>query len=96
MSVKDILLDDDFDLKIVDGDFVIDDATTQNEQLLLLLTKGELKQYPVDTVGIVTYVDDESRSALIQEIERQFTADGMQVNKVALEAGIVKTEAFYK
>ncbi len=96
MSVNDILLDDDFDLKIADGDLVTGDATMQNEQLLLLLTKGELKQYPTDTVGIITYVDDESRSALIQEIERQYTADGMQVNKVALEAGIVKTEAFSK
>ena len=94
--MKDILLDENHDLRIEDGDFVVGDATEQNERLLLLLNKGELKQYPIDTVGVVMYQDDESKAALMQEIERQFTADGMQVNKVALEAGIIKTEAFYK
>lgn len=95
-NVNDILLDADFDLKIVDGDFATGDATEQNEQLLLLLTKGEIKQYPDATVGAILYKDDEGPAALMQEIESRFTADGMEVNKVAIENKKVKTEAYYK
>lgn len=93
---RDILLDDDFDLKIVDGDFVIGDSTEQNEMLLLLLNKGEVKQFPDGTVGAVTYKDDEGPSALLQEISEKFAADGMKVNRVAVENGKIKTDAVYK
>ena len=93
---QDILLDDDYDLKIVDGDFVIGDSSTQNEMLLLLLNKGEIKQYPDGTVGAIVFKDDEGKSALLQEISEKFAADGMRVNRVAIESGKIKTDAIYK
>ncbi len=95
-DVFDILLDDDFDLSMRDGDFVIGESTAQHEQLLLLLNKGEVKQFPTATVGAVEYIDDEGQSALVQEIAEKFAADGMQVNKVAVESGIINTDAYYK
>ncbi|PQJ09491.1 hypothetical protein CJD36_019825 [Flavipsychrobacter stenotrophus] len=93
---KDILLDDDFDLLIVDGDFVIGDSTVQNEKLLLLLNEGEIKQYPDATVGAGRYKDDEGPSALLQKISEKFVGDGMKVNKVAVENGKIVTNAIYK
>ena len=81
---------------MANGDFVIGDASVQNEKLLLLIAKGDLKQYPISTVGAIRYKDDEGPAALMQEIELRFTNVGMQVNKVTVENGIVKTKAYYK
>ena len=92
---RDILLDANFDLRIENGDFVIGESTAQHQQLLLMLNKGELKQYPTATVGAILYKNDEGPSEFIQEIATKFSQDGMNVNKIAVEMGIIKIDAEY-
>lgn len=80
---KDILLDDNMDVKSKNGDFVIEDSTLQNQQLLLVSEKGEWKENPVVGIGIRSWLlDDATVHELHQEIQKQFSLDGMRVNKI--------------
>jgi len=80
---KDILLDENFDVVAKDGDFVVGDATLQNQQLLLLSQKGEWKQEPQVGVGIRDFLlDDANVHEMHQAIQKQFALDGMQVNEI--------------
>ena len=82
----DILLDDGFDLKIEDGDIVFGEATKQNQQLLLLIEKGENRQFPTTGVGLNSYVLDDNPGAVNGEVKRQFERDGMKVSTIKLTA----------
>lgn len=86
MNIKDILLDSDFDLMAVDGDFVVGDSTIQNQALLLASGPGEFKETPTCGIGLEGYLLDENPAVLLREIRRQFTIDGMKVSKVAITA----------
>lgn len=44
---KDILLNEDNDLQILNGDFVIGESTIQEVGIILSLTKGDLKSDPL-------------------------------------------------
>lgn len=81
---QDYLHDDDFDLKIENGDFVVGESTQQHQQLLLLLEKGELRQYPKTGVGLKTFLNDDNIGDLNQEIQKQFEADGMTISKLKI------------
>ncbi|MDP2723211.1 MAG: hypothetical protein Q8O72_10670 [Bacteroidales bacterium] len=83
-KTTDILLDADFDLQAKNGDFVLGDATLQNQQLILLSHKGELKQEPLLGVGLRNYLlDDATIHEMHQEIQKQFSLDGMTVNEIS-------------
>lgn len=84
--VQDYLLDTDFDLRIEAGDFVVGESTTQHQDLLMLLEKGELRQYPKTGVGVRTYLNDDSLGDIYQEIQRQFENDGMTVSKLVINS----------
>lgn len=92
---KDILLDTDFDLKIVDGDLVIGESTEQSQQLLLLIEKGELREYPTRCVGVQQWLNDDSPGDLNAEIKREYEADGMKVFTVKGSGLNVKVNAEY-
>ena len=44
---RDILLGDDLDVRIESGDFVIGDSLTQETNLILRMTQGQLKSDPI-------------------------------------------------
>ena len=80
---KDILLDENMEMIAERGDFIVGDATLQQQQLLLLSEKGEWKQSPVVGVGIRSFLlDDVTVHELHQEIQKQFALDGMHVSKI--------------
>jgi len=82
-KIQDILLDENFDVIAENGDFKMGDATLQNQQLLLLTGKGEWKQSPVVGIGLAEYLlDDAPVDELHQEIQKQFSLDGMKVKKI--------------
>ena len=82
--IQDALLDEDFDLLIADGDFLIDDTTTQSQALLLLSAPGEWRQSPLVGVALQTYLLDNEPDAARAEIRRQFELDGMTVSSIDL------------
>jgi hypothetical protein len=75
--MTDILLDTNNDLLIVDNDFVIGESSGQHQGLLLIIEKGQIKEKPDATVGIVDYINDNEIEDMKFEIRKKFEADGM-------------------
>lgn len=80
--MKDILLDEAFDLLIKDDDFVLGESTRQHQGLILMANKGEFKQHPFTGVGLRLYVEDDRLGALRTELAKQLELDGMTVQRV--------------
>lgn len=95
MEVYDILLDESLDIKIEDGDFQVSGTTKQNQTLLLLCQKGEIKQQPTRCVGVEMYLERSEFAGLNREILSQFTSDGMTVRDIKTELPEIKIEAEY-
>lgn len=93
---QDILWDDDHDILIVDGTIVIGESTEQHQASILLMQKGECRQFPTLGVGIGDYLDDDNLSDLNREIQQNFESDGMTVSKVAIyDNGNLEIDAVY-
>lgn len=93
---KDYLLDDDFDLRIENGDFVVGESTAQHQKLLLMYNKGELRQYPRTGVGVISFINDDNLGDLYQEVIKHFKADDMDVQKLEIfPDGRMNVEAKY-
>lgn len=93
--MKDILLDDDGDLKIVNGDFVIGTSDVQNQQLLLLTFKGEWKEKPTMAVGAAGFLKDGDAQGLAAEIKQEFERDGMTVKGIQVTTDKINVDAAY-
>lgn len=93
--MTDILLDSDGDLLIVDGDLVIGESTIQHQQLLLSTNKGEWKQSPKVGIGLQDFLNDDSVNGIMNEINYQFTQDGMKVNSINIVNEQLNIEALY-
>ncbi|MEI6061944.1 MAG: hypothetical protein WCR72_14675 [Bacteroidota bacterium] len=76
---NDILLDDNYDLLVRDGDLVTDDVLIQQQALLLATGESEWKQSPIVGVGMDYFILDESEREALRKIRQQFQSDGLQV-----------------
>lgn len=75
--VQDILIDDDADLRIENGDFVVGDSDQQHVLLIINTFPGHWKQYPTCGVGIMQYFVSSGQGAVLRRsINVQLTADG--------------------
>lgn len=93
----DFLLDDNGDLLIKDGHFVIGESTSQHKKCLLLAEKGEYRQYPFSGIGLGSYINDDLLEELASETQKQFELDGMNVSKIEVfEDGTMTEKATYK
>jgi hypothetical protein len=93
--MKDYMLDENNDLRIENGDFVIDDSDLQHQRLLLYAEKGAYKQYPTTGVAIMTFLKDDNEADMLREIRLQFAQDGMQVDKLSYKNGKLEVSANY-
>lgn len=57
--MKDFLLDENGDLAIENGDFVIRDSKEQDVATLIMANKGEFKEFPLVGFGAINYVKSE-------------------------------------
>lgn len=80
--MNDILLNEAFDIEVINGDLGIGESTLQNQRLLLVAQKGEFKQHPKTGVGIESYLDAENPQDMLLEIRSQFVLDGMKVDSL--------------
>lgn len=95
--MNDLLLDNNGDLKIENGDFVIGDATLQNQNAILQSQKGEFKEHPEVGVGLDNGILDENPREIISEIRKQFIHDGLEIKTFdILENGDLIIDANYK
>lgn len=94
---QDILLDENLDLLIIDGDFVIGESTSQHQKLLILSDKCEFKEVPMRGVGALRYLEDQTPDNLAREIRQEFSVDGMNVSKIKIETDLtIQVEATYQ
>ena len=82
--MKDFLLDEDDDLLIDEeaGDLVTGDSNVQEQNLLLMLAKGTIKEHPTATVDAMNYLESDDAVGLLREVRLKFSADGRKVEKV--------------
>jgi hypothetical protein len=94
--MTDYLSDGDGDLLIQNGDFVKGTSDEAHMRMLLTTEKGMLRQWPTTGVGIRTFLQDDNLGELYQEIQKQFEADRITVEKIKiLEDGKVELIANY-
>lgn len=94
---KDIILNEELDLKIVDGDFAVSESTYQHQQLLLYAEKGEFKANPKVGVGSKRYLESEKPDDYAREIRHQFINDGMEVESIEISEHLeVGVDAYYE
>ena len=93
--MKDLLLNDNHDLAIANGDLVVDDSDVQHQDLLLMTTKGEWKESPTIGVGVLGFLKDEDAFGLLATVKAQFEMDGMRVRNMELIDGSLQIDATY-
>ena len=78
--MNDIVLDNNMDLSIIAGDFVVDDCEDQVQQLLLIAQPGNFRDSPLTGVGIVNYLKSQITPSLVdaltKKIQIQWLYDG--------------------
>lgn len=85
----------DFDLLIENGDLLMGESTKQHQELLVLIAKGELREFPTRGVGIRWWLLDEQPGDLNSEIKREFERDGMRVDTMRTQNGALIIDATY-
>jgi len=93
---QDLLIADDFDLLIEDGDLIVGESTRQHQSLLLMIDKGTLREFPRIGVGALTWINDDVSGDLNSQIKREFEADGMKVLGVRGGFSNLQIEAVYE
>lgn len=79
----------------ITGGLVIGDILRQNQALILLLHKGELKSDPSVGVGISDMLLDHNLRIWKREIREQMELDGQTVNSVDVSASGITVDAEY-
>ncbi|MEO1053907.1 MAG: hypothetical protein AAFX87_24940 [Bacteroidota bacterium] len=82
MPAFDIALDTNFDLKIENGDFVIEETTEQHALLVLATAQGHWRRSPLLGARFVDSFHAPDPAAVSDRIKQQLEIDGMQVNRL--------------
>jgi hypothetical protein len=100
-----IQLNSDYDLNIqtrrnanglIVSGMQIGDITYQNQALILLVQKGEVKSSPLTGVGINDICNDHEFALWKREITEQLEHDGQQMHKMEIKEKGLVLEAEYK
>ncbi|WP_233860988.1 hypothetical protein [Tenacibaculum piscium] len=87
--MNDILLDQDGDLMLVNGDFVIGDASEQSVAQILISKSGQWKEYPQIGADIQKSQHGKIDRFLERNISVQLASDGFNVDTLEInEKGI--------
>lgn len=88
----DILLDEDFDLKIENGDFVIAPSDQQHVQAIFLAHKGEFKKWPLLGFGAAEYLKKStvSKPEFLRNLKVQLNYDHYANAEIDINQGIEK------
>lgn len=94
--MMDILLDQNRDLKIENGDFVIDDSTDQNVELLFISSPGEWKEHIDAGIAIKRSSNGNIDRFVDRTIRVQMGADGYGITKLVITEQGVTIEGSYE
>lgn len=95
--MKDFVFDDNGDLLIQNGDFVIGESDNQHQLDILLAEKGEFKEFPEIGVGIQEMLSDDDFVEFLIEAKKNLEYDGMNINNIEFtENGSLNIDGNYK
>lgn len=83
--MTELLLDENGDLAIQNGDFTTGFSDNQHQEHILIATKGEYKEFPELGVGIVQMLSDDDWTSVLIEAKKNLEYDGMKINNVKFE-----------
>lgn len=85
---KDILLDKDFDLSISNGDFDVGNSWGQDVEIIISLSKGELKSDPLLGVNLIEKINAKQGAIRAkQAIKLNLKRDEKTIKKVEISEG---------
>lgn len=94
---NDILLDENFNPVITNGDFTIGDSTYQNQKILIFADKGQFKADPLAGVGSRRFLETSKHDDFAREIRQQFSADGMIIRALQINENLeITIDAQYR
>ena len=93
--MNDFLIDTDGELLIQNGDLVIGRSDDIHKDVLLVSDKGAFKENPEVGVGLQQFLQGESSDDLLAEIRKQFTADGITIDRLLDANGNFSLDAHY-
>lgn len=86
MGATDILLDDDGNYLIENGDFKVGASDQQSTIIILNDNVGSWKFHPFCGMGIARYIGSSNSQAMIKrEISVQLQADGFKINSIIVK-----------
>jgi hypothetical protein len=96
MKRYDILIGDDYDLLIDQGDFLTGESLNQEIGCLLAANQGDFRQHVKAGVGLSNYILEEGSSELNREIRLQFKMDNKTIKSLTFNAGNIQVDAVHK
>lgn len=94
---NDLMLDENLDLAIQDGDFIIDYAQNQAAKILSIAPAGSFKQHPITGIGITNYLNapasPTTRTTLITNIKKALEKDGHKNVNISLQGNNIIIQA---
>lgn len=85
---QDLILNDNKDLTIKDGDFVIGDSKEQDAELILLSHQGDWKQSPLTGVNLRNDINSNLNvNSIARKIKIQLQNDGIYNINIELKDG---------
>lgn len=79
---KDILLNNDFDFELENGDIAIGESDNQDVDLMLYSNQGEWKNQPLFGANVQDYILSTKLQGLKKHIKSQLKADGKSAKKM--------------
>lgn len=84
--MKDYLSDDNDDLQIADGDWVVDDCDEQDIVLVMRSDKGNWKQWPLCGYGVTKDLNAPLTPSIVRarkkELQAQLEANAFEVDEI--------------
>jgi len=94
--MKDLLIDDNLDLRIENGDFVVGESSLQHQYMIINSQKGEWKESPELGVGIDDEILNENPRRILNRMRRNLEYDGATVRSLEVLAdGQIYVDAIY-
>lgn len=91
IQAKDILLDDDYDIRFLNGDLFVGASDPQHLALITITDIGHWKETPFLGAGLLRKLGGNFNPAEIKAAcQSQYESDGYKVNSITITGGFVE------
>jgi len=88
MDIK--LEDGSYELAVENGDIAIAPwAHPRNNELLLVVAPGEVREHPLAGLGIIRYLNESDAPGMTAQIRTLLQADGYRLDRISTEGNLI-------